>query len=230
MANQSDTQGTITLMKEDINSESFKLLHNYVYGFVMNDDYGINTVTYDEYDKHIADGNIILCFQGTGRWSMSEDCFNLQLNQESNKKQASALAKYLNTHKTSLQVEFLDYECGDMFLVKDFGEISGELGENGYELKYRLSNEKELDYTDYNKILHNFEEGIYVSSINETSSLVSLLKDYEVSLSSQELRTLANAIITDEDFNGAITCSNFETFIDILEESDFETAMEDVFD
>ena len=68
------------------------------------------------------------------------------------------------------------------------------------------------------------------SSINETSSLVSLLKDYEVSLSSQELRTLANAIITDEDFNGAITCSNFETFIDILEESDFETAMEDVFD
>ena len=55
-------------------------------------------------------------------------------------------------------------------------------------------------------------------------------EDYEVSLSSQELRTLASAIMTDEDFNGAITCSNLETFIDILKENDFETAMENFFD
>ena len=54
-------------------------------------------------------------------------------------------------------------------------------------------------------------------------------ENYEVSLSSKELKALANAIITDEDFNGAITCSNLETFIDILKENDFETAMEDVF-
>ena len=54
-------------------------------------------------------------------------------------------------------------------------------------------------------------------------------ENYEVSLSSKELRALASAIMTDEDFNGAITCSNLETFIDILKENDFETAMEDVF-
>lgn len=164
MANISSSYGTITVEKEHFDVELQRLLEE---APVMNM-YGIELLLESKSD----DGSSIQYeFNGQGRWAMSSTlnwCFT-------ESKAGQKLAKLMKEKDAVIEVDLFDYEPGSSFLVNDTGYLV-PIFENGKWLMDFEYTEKEIEFSDLNKIKYEFEEGICMTYIKD-KDLKSLMND-----------------------------------------------------
>lgn len=224
MANISFSYGNITIQKEKFTLKMQELLESCAQ---ISGEYGMDispaSKTKDEY------GNIQYDFDGYGRWSM--DCTLPWCITNSAKGQE--LAKLMDEREATINISFIDYECGCCFLVKEMGVLSPIFLDGEWKFEFQ-STEEEIPYNDFNKVKYEVEEGITLSS-NKTDSIKILMKERyldslyqeikkEFNLSKKEfISIMYNKIIEDDELDGGLCYwriddweDNIDDFLDEL--------------
>ena len=213
MANISTSYGTITIEKKHFDVELQRLLEK---APVMNY-YGIEIYLESEND----DGSHIQYeFDGQGKWAMSSTlrwCFT-------ESKAGQKLAKLMKEKDAVIEIDLFDYEPGSSFLVNDTGYLA-PIFENGKWLMDFEHTEKGIEFTDFNRIKYEFEEGICMTYI-ENEDLKSLMNDSDINtlfenaeplikLSKEEfVKKLYKKIIYDPSLDGGLCEWRLELWIE----------------
>lgn len=137
-------------------------------------DYGIELIsgplTYDESNEVSWD------FSGNGKWSMDktfEWCLTKTIA-------GQKLAQKMSEHNVTFTVEYYDYEPGCEFLVEGNGTLIPKKEIINNEEKWVMDvnvAEHYLEYTDYNKIKLEFEDGITIGHNTKTNINMLLTDD-----------------------------------------------------
>lgn len=207
MANISITTGTISienLIQGKQNAQEIqKAFNDFCTNYQTTDGYGINIITI-QHDSKVAD------FYGSGRWYFSEELMQLSLTDDKQNDKYLQILLALLDDEDIIDVEYVDYEPGAGFLTATEGSIN----KNGV---YQQSTDDYLSYTDRNKIEYKVEEGLILDNDESIQKLTDSLQEDLPTINDEQIKMIIKTINTGAEFDGGITDSSYETFIDEIQ-------------